>query len=334
MSGIWKTSTARKFFSRKFRPHLFLIIILTMSVTGACGSALDSVTQSGSSATLEATVPMVDRAGNTFNKPQKTDKIICMSPAVTEILAGLGLADKIIAIDTYSAGIEGLTEDLPQFDMMTPDAERLIALAPDLLFVTGMSLVNGVDPYKPVSDTGVCVVYIPTTNSIAGIKEDIEFVGEVTGTAERAAELTADLDSALSEVAALGSTVTEKKSVLFEVAAAPQIYSFGRNVFLNEMLELIGARNIFEDEDSWISVSEESVISANPDVILTSVDYIEDPTGEILSRNGWENVTAVKNRQVYYIDTNSSSRPNQNIVKALWEMLSAVYPELAQEEAA
>ena len=67
--------------------------------------------------------------------------------------------------------------------------------------------------------------------------------------------------------------------------------------------------------------------NANPDVILTNVNYVENPTEEIMNRTGWEHITAVKDKAVYSIDSNSSSRPTQHIIKALKEMAKAVYPD-------
>ena len=55
--------------------------------------------------------------------------------------------------------------------------------------------------------------------------------------------------------------------------------------------------------------------------------YVENPTEEIKSRQGWEHINAIKNNQVYYIDANSASRPTQNIIKALNEIAKAVYPD-------
>jgi iron complex transport system substrate-binding protein len=61
--------------------------------------------------------------------------------------------------------------------------------------------------------------------------------------------------------------------------------------------------------------------------VLTSVNYIDDPIGEIKSRPGWENITAIQNDDVYYIDTDASNRPSHHIVKALRMMAKAVYPD-------
>ena len=127
---------------------------------------------------------------------------------------------------------------------------------------------------------------------------------------------------------AIGETIGEKKTVLFEISPVPYLYSFGTGVYLNEMIELIGAENVLADQEGWISVTEESAVAANPDVILTSDKFSnEDPVAEILGREGWQNVTAVAEGQAYYIDNAASSLPNHHIVDALIEMAKAVYPD-------
>ena len=88
---------------------------------------------------------------------------------------------------------------------------------------------------------------------------------------------------------------------------------------LTRPLKRVGERG----EGKW----EETIVAADPDVIFTNVNYIDDPVGEILGRDGWAGVTAIANRDVYYIDSNASSQPNQNIVVALRQMAEALYPD-------
>ena len=95
-----------------------------------------------------------------------------------------------------------------------------------------------------------------------------------------------------------------------------------------------GSAIVSADESVSIMINEEDAVAANPDVILTNVNYIEDSVGEILSRAGWEAVTAVANEDVHYIDNGASSLPNQHIVDALIEMAVAVYPEAYADYAA
>jgi iron complex transport system substrate-binding protein len=77
-----------------------------------------------------------------------------------------------------------------------------------------------------------------------------------------------------------------------------------------------------------LSPSVEAIIERNPDVILTCVDYIEDPIGEIKSRDGFNYINAVINNRIHKIDTNSLVRPSARILLALNQMARAVYPEL------
>lgn len=273
---------------------------------------------------------LTDPAGNEISVPEEITKVICMAPSISQIIKELGLSDLLVAVDTQTPIYMEETAELPQFDMMTPDCETILSLDPDIVFVTGMSYVTE-DPYAELTEAGICVAQIPSSDSIAGIEDDIRFVSECFGKKEEGEAIVEKMEEEITEIREIGETITEKKTVLFEIACLPSIYSFGSGAFLNEMIELIGAENIFADEEGWISVTEEAAIAANPDVILTSVDYIEEPVNEILTREGWEGVTAVKDEQVYYIDTASSSQPNQNIILALRQMAEAVYPDAYAE---
>ncbi|MDO5377011.1 MAG: ABC transporter substrate-binding protein [Clostridia bacterium] len=275
--------------------------------------------------------PATDRAGNPIAVPETVERIISLAPSTSEILDGLGVADKLIAVDTYTAAqLEG-TQELPTFDMMTPDCEAIAALMPDVVFTTGMASSGGDNPYQPLIELGVVVCDIPSSSSIEGIKEDIAFVGGVVGREAEAEALTDGLQQEIDRVSEATAKVEEKKTVLFEISALPYLYSFGSGTFLDEMITIIGAENVFGDQEGWISVSEEQAVAANPDVILTSVNYIDDPVGEIKGRAGWENVTAIQNGAVAQIDANASNQACQNITVALEQMLAAVYPDVYDE---
>ncbi|WP_313165707.1 ABC transporter substrate-binding protein [Sedimentibacter sp.] len=272
-------------------------------------------------------LPTTDRAGNEVNIPEEINRIISISPSNTEIIIALGLGDKLVAVDKHSSDIEGIPADIPQFDIMNPDVEQLVALSPDIIYATGMSMAKGNDPFKPIKDLGITVVYIPSSSSIEGIYEDILYISETLQVRNKAVDIVNDMIEKIDEYREFGSKIENKKTVYFEIAGAPNLYSFGSGVFLNEMIEILGAENILKDQEQWIAVSEEAIVSKNPDVILTNVDYIANATDEIKIRSGWENITAVKNNDVYYIDKDASSLSNHNIIKALDQMAKAIYPD-------
>lgn len=276
-----------------------------------------------------ASVPDTDRAGSKIVVPQEVNTIISLAPATTQVLCDLGLAGNIVAVDTNSPQYAGgLVEDAVQFDMMQPDLEQIVSIKPDIVFVSSMSSQGGEDIFKAVREAGVCVAEIPTSNTIEDVKKDVMFIASCVGQTEGGTKLVADMEKEIAEISEIGGSIAEKKKVLFEISPVPYLYSFGAGVYLNEMIELIGAENVLADQEGWISVTEESAIAANPDVILTSDTFSsDDPVAEILGRKGWENVNAVKEKQVYYIDNASSSLPNHYIVDALKEMAKAVYPD-------
>lgn len=274
-----------------------------------------------------AETPTTDRAGNPITLPEDPQKVICLSTSANQTLESLGLLDRVIAVDTYAPNYIPALAELPQFDMMAPDVEQIALLEPDLIIVTGMALSDGTNPYQPLIDMGICIVIIPSSDSIQGVKDDIAFIASIFGMEEAGQALIDGMQSTIDEISAIAATITEKKSVFFEISAMPYIYSFGTGTFLDEMISLIGAENVMGDQAGWISVTEEDAVAANPDVILTSVDYIDDPVGEIMARPGWENVTAVANSDVHYITTSYASLSNEHIINAMVEMALAVYPD-------
>ena len=282
----------------------------------------------------EASLPSIDltmdRAGAPITLPAKVERIVSMAPSTTEILIDLGVADKIIAADTNTQKDGLLKQDIPYFDMMKPDAEKLIALKPDVVFISGMSNAKGNTPFSPLIDAGICVINIPSSSSIEAIYLDIAYIAAAVKQEEKGAKIIANMKKEIEAVRKKGASIAQdkKKTVYFEIGAAPYMYSLGTGTFINEMIEIIGAQNILADQKSWVSVSDEMVLAKDPDVILTNVSYIPNPIDEIMARSGWASLKAVKGKKVFGIDTNSSSRPNHNIIKALKEMAKAVYPEI------
>ena len=279
---------------------------------------------------------ITDRSGNNIVVPEEVNSIISMAPSITRVLIDLGLSDKIVACDTYSYGSYSseLNSDIPQFDMMTPDQEQIIALGADVIFTTGMSMSGGTDVYESVRESGVCITDIPSSATLHDIEEDISFIGTVVGEEEKADAIVEEMDNTIQEIQAIGESIPEeeKKSVLFELytpsADNPVIYTAGNGTYINEMLEIIGAKNVAADEtEAWPALSEEAAIGMNPDVILTADMYTEDVINVILGMDGWNDVNAIANSEVYQLSSDEVNQPNQHVISALKEMAEDIYPD-------
>ena len=278
--------------------------------------------------------PTTDRAGNPITVPADVKKIVSLNPAITQTLVDMGLGDKIVGIDEYSAEYKDkLSSDVAVYSLDTPDQESIINIKPDIMFTSGMLYVGGANPYQTVSDAGICIADIPSSTSIKGIQEDIVFVGDCVGATEQASKIVADMNKEIADITAVAADIKEddKKSVAFFLSVPtddyPTVYSVGKNTFMDEMISAIGARNVFGEQESWLALSEEDVIASNPDVILHSVSYMDDVTGALATRPGWDTIKAVADGNIFYINENASNRPNAHITEAMIEMAQAVYPE-------
>jgi iron complex transport system substrate-binding protein len=273
--------------------------------------------------------PEADREGYPITLPETINTILSIGPSITEVLVALGAADRIIGIDMFSEDVEGLPEGISaRLSIVGLDAEYIVSLMPDLVFISGMTRLSGYDdPLAPVSAAGITVIYMPSSTSVTAIMEDIRFMAAVLDEQETGEAIISDMQAEIDEITEIAANIQTSRTVYFELSAAPWMVSFGRGTFLNEMIELLGAENIFTDAESWISVSDETLIDLNPDVILTSTDWLDDPIGEIKQRPGFSAITAVQNGDIFRICTASSNRPNHNIVRALREMAVAVFPE-------
>ncbi len=272
---------------------------------------------------------ITDRSGRQVVLNGTVNRVVSTAPSNTEIITDLGMAHKLVAIDVHSANVAGIPGGLPQLDFFYPDAEVIINLEPDIIIANGHNPTgSGEDPFRILREIGIPVAYIPMSKSIDDIYKDIAFIADLLQAQTKGEEVINSMKAQIAELRQRGARADTKKTVYFEISAAPDMLTFGKDSYLNDMIAVIGARNIFENDNWIVSPGAESIIGRNPDVILTNVNYIPDPIAEIKSRPGFEHINAVINNHVYQIDNDSSVRPSTRVILALRQMSRAVYPEL------
>lgn len=262
---------------------------------------------------------------NTVMPSKKIEKIISISPAVTDILIDLNEAHKIIAADTFSKDIlkKNNINVSNIFDMLNPDAEKIISLDSDIIFINNLTAFYTKNSLLSLSNP--TIITITNSETLKGIEDDIYFLGKVLNADDRAKEVVSNMRTKIKEIKDIGDTITNKKTVYFEISALPNLYSFGSNVYLDDIINIIGAKNIFSNRNEWINVSEEDVVYLNPDIIFTSVDYVDNPVAEITNRAAWRDINAVKTSKVFFVE--GTSLPTHNIVSSIILMAKYIYPE-------
>lgn len=263
---------------------------------------------------------------NSANETKEDIRVVSLAPNITENIIGLGKEDLLVGVDTFSIFDE--TESLTMFDAMNLNSEEVLSVKPTHIFIYEYSTGDANDPkYDIFRESDIKVIGISNANSIEEIYDNILDISTNLNDKESGEKLVADMKEKIAEV-------TEKyqdyntKTVYFEIAPSPNIYTTGGNSFLNDMITLANGENIFKDETGWISPSSEAVIERNPDVIITNVSYIDDPVGDILNREGFNEIDAVQNNHVHKMETpNVTSRASYLVVEGIEEIAKYIHDE-------
>lgn len=311
--------------------HLFLLLLLSFMLLIGCSNQADNeaIEETNDTDTQEEAtsfpLTVTDATGEEITLENKPEKIISLLPSNTEIAFALGLDEQIIAVtdnDDYPAEVQQ-KEKIGGYEI---DVEKIIALNPDLVLAHDLNVPEGVTQLK---DNGVKVIVVKDANNFEEVFQSIELIGTATGVDEAATQLIENMQAHLEEIAdKLSEFEEEKRSVYLEISGEPEIYTAAASTLFDELLILANGNNIFADETGWPQVNEETVIEKNPQVIIALYNYVEDPVGDILKRNGWQDIEAVKNEQVYHVDENIVSRPGPRLTEGVEELAKAIYPEL------
>lgn len=251
-------------------------------------------------------------------KANGAQKIVCLSPASTEICFAIGAGEKVAAVTSY-CDYPPAAKDKPVvggFDGSTISLESILSYEPDLVYLTD-GMHNFLIPQ--LESFGIDYV-LSTANSISGIQEEILLIGEKTGYKEEAEKVAGELKAAVKKAK---KNHSEPVSVYWEVWNVPYM-SAGSSSFVGDVITTCGGKNIFDDcNDAYPIVSEESIIARQPEVIL--IPQSSGVTAEMVGkRAGWENIPAVKNGKVFVVDDNIYTRPGPRVKDVIKELSNIV----------
>ncbi|MCL1988897.1 MAG: ABC transporter substrate-binding protein [Firmicutes bacterium] len=333
----------KKFFATFLTLATFALIL---AFSTACGNSQTPATAplapieiSQATEQIETTEPTTETApladsrtitnidGTLLTIPTNIETIVSIMPSNTEMLALLGLSDNIIATDTFSSDVAGISQEIAVLSTDNIDMEYIISINPNIVIASDILRFMDDDPLSALSTVGIAVVYMPMSNTISEIQRDVRFLGELMNAENIAESLIEQMDETILQISEISETIANPRTVYMEIEPAPFMFSLGSGTFLNELLEIVGAVNIFGGETGWISVTDEVLLVENPDVIVTNVGWLDNPIEEIAARPGWEVLSAVQNEQIFQIDTNASSRPTPHIINVLVDLALAIYPE-------
>ena len=306
----------------------------TSAASGEAQSQADTASQAASidnatGSSASGSVTITDMTGREITLDEPVTRIVALTPSDCEILYAIGAGDLIVGRGKYCDYPEEVLDITAVASGSNMNVEEIINLEPQVLVMSTMAQTE--EQVRMLDDAGIKVV-VSDAQDIEGVYTAIELLGELTGKTGEAQALCQEMQEKFAKLsedakAAAGDTV---KTVYFEVTPLAQgLYSAGKGTFMNEIAELLGLKNIFDDIDGWKKVSEEQVIERNPDYIVTigsmNKETGQTPEEELLSREAWQTITAIKNDAILNVPNNEFSRPAPRLVDAAQALYDLVY---------
>lgn len=282
-------------------------------------------------AEAEFPVTLVDALGDEVVIEEEPQTIVSMVPSTTEITYELGLGDKLVGVSDFDNYPEEVA-DIEKIGGQEFNVEKVISLEPDLVISHESGISTWEAGLQQLRDAGITVYVVNNETSFDEVYESISIIGQATGATEEADALVEQMQVQVDEITEQAKAVEEPKTVFVEVGSQPDIYTTGSGTFIDEMLTMIGAENLAGEEEGWVSMDPEAIVSGNPDVIVsTEGAYMPDAVEQIKQRSGFAEVTAVKEDAVYNIDSDAVTRSGPRLTAGLLELAEAVYPEVFGE---
>ena len=255
--------------------------------------------------------------------------IVSLAPTNTEIIFALGLGDKVVGVTEYCNYPEEALTKQTVGGYSTINVEKIVTANPDIIFANPM---NGQENIDSLRQLGYIVIVIQS-DSVDGTYDAIQMIGTCTGTTAEADSIISDMKIRIQAITDKLTGVTEKPTVMHAMSVDPYWVS-GSNTFQNELITLAGGTNAFADVDGWGVVTLEKLLTTDPEIILVDSGSKMGTTGEntlqkaFLTDERLSSITAVKNKAVYVMDSDTFDRSGPRIVDSLEQLAQILHPEI------
>lgn len=258
---------------------------------------------------LAAPVSVIDDQGSRVTLPAPAQRVISLAPHVTELAFAAGGGARLIAVDENS-DYPAAARALPKAgNFRAIDLERIVAAKPDLLLVWlhGPSARQ----LEPLRQLGIPLFY-SQPKRFADIPSNLRRIGQLLGSSAQAEQAARrfELDLAALRQQQQGKP---KLSVFYQVWDKP-LYTLNGQHIVSDAIALCGGRNVFASLPVTAPVvTDEAVIAANPQVILSAAMRQND---DLLQR--WQRmpgIAAVQNRQLHQVNGDLLNRPTPRMIE-------------------
>lgn len=250
--------------------------------------------------------------------------VVATSVAVTEILDALGV--KVSGVPSTSYELPGSTKDAVEVgNPMSPDLEIIKSLNPTMVVSVD---TLGSDYMNLFTENNIPSEFV-SLESLDGLKEAITTLGEKFDKNDEAKDLLEQIESKELEVKEKADNLDNPEVLVLFAASGSTMIATSKS-YVGSLVELVGGKNIIEDSSTaFITYNKEDLAMLNPEKILVMVHALPEETkaaleAEMASDSAWQNINAVKEGNVIYLDNEYfGMSANLKVIEGL-EMLSDI----------
>ena len=229
--------------------------------------------------------------------------VVATSVAVTEILDALGV--KVSGVPSTSYELPESTKGAVEVGSpMSPDLEIIKSLNPTLVVSVD---TLGSDYMNLFTENNIPSEFV-SLESLDGLKEAITTLGEKFDKNDEAKALLEQIESKELEVKERAENLDNPEVLVLFAAPGSTMIATSKS-YVGSLVELVGGKNIIEDSSTaFITYNKEDLAMLNPEKILVMVHALPEETkaaleAEMASDSAWQNINAVKEGNVIYLDS-------------------------------
>jgi iron complex transport system substrate-binding protein len=245
------------------------------------------------------------------------ERIVSLNPATTEIVFALGAGKKLVGRSRYDAFPDAAKLVPSLGNGMRPNVEAVLGVHPDLVILyASQDDKSAADRFRAAGINTLSV----KTDRISDFGRTVLLLGRILGDTARAHTVSDSVYRTLERVRSATAHLPPP-TIFWHIWDAPVI-TIGAGSFMNELVDIAGARNIYADIKGPSSeISLEDVARRNPDFILAG------PVGkaQIESEARWKIVPAAKGH-ILVVDTALVGRPSVRLGEAAVMLANLLHP--------
>jgi iron complex transport system substrate-binding protein len=243
------------------------------------------------SATHAQPVTVRDALGRAVTLPAPPQRIVTIFASNTEMIAALGLADRIVGIEAFTRYPPDVLSKPLVGGRLGFSVDAVVRQRPDLVIVTPARQAANqlVDPMERI---GVPVVVLQQRN-VAEVLANIRLLGRATGMQQRGDEVAAGLQARIDQVERRVSNRERPRAIMITGRIGNGLLLVARpRTYTGDAIGLAGGRFGFPGDGLLAQVSPEAVLNADPDVLLFAGSQRD--LDELIARPGWRDLRAVR----------------------------------------